>query len=196
MTELEAVNIALQTIGEMTLDTANNISDVYEASTALEILTETRRAVLNEGLNCNTDFDWELTADASGYVAISSNILRIESTDPNKNYIMKDNKLYDKDEKTFKFTANSIHKVDIIWDLDFDDVPQTIAYYIAIKAARITYQRLIGATDIIRVLMDDEQKAYEKALEHDVDTYNYNIFDSTHASRIITRSRNPRPIRS
>lgn len=196
MTELEGVNIALQTIGEMTLTTATNISDVYEASTALEILTETRKTILTEGYNCNTDYDWDLTADANGYVALASSILRLESSDGSNKYIMKDNKLYDKDDKTFQFDPNSTHKVDVVWDLDFDDIPYTIAYYIAIKAARITYQRLIGSTDVIRVLMDDEQKAYEKALEHDVDTNNYNIFDSTHASRIITRSRNPRPIRS
>ena len=71
MTELEGVNIALQTIGEMTLTTSTNIDDVYEAKTALEILTETRKTVLTEGLNCNTDYEWGLTADASGYIAIA-----------------------------------------------------------------------------------------------------------------------------
>lgn len=196
MTELEGVNIALQTIGEMTLTTATNIADVYEAKTALEILTETRRSVLTEGLNCNTDKEWTMTADSTGYVAVPSNMLRLESSDSSKNYIMKDNKLYDKDDHTFLFDPLSTHIVDAVWDLDFDDIPHTIAYYIAIKAARITYQRLIGSTDIIRVLMDDEAKAREKMIEHDVDTRNYNIFDSTANSRVITRSRNPRPIRS
>jgi len=194
MTELEGVNIALQTIGEMTLTTATNIADVYEASTALEILTETRRSVLTEGLNCNTDDEWELTADSSGYIAIPSSILRVEASDFNKVYIMKDNKLYDKENNTFKFTPSGIVKVDVVWDLDFDDIPHTVAYYIAIKASRLAYQRLIGSTDIIRVLMDDEQKAKEKMIEHDNDTRNYNIFDNVANSRVITRSRNPKGI--
>jgi hypothetical protein len=194
MTELEGVNIALQTMGEMTLTTASTIADVYEAKTALEILVETRRTVLTEGLNCNTDFEWELTADASGYIAIASNILRVVSSDPTKDYIMKDNKLYNKTDRTFKFTASEIVKVDITWDLSFDNVPHTIAYYIAVRAARIVYQRLIGATDIIRVLMDDEAKAHNKMIEHDVDTRNYNIFDQAVNRRIITRNRNPQGI--
>jgi len=194
MTELEGVNIALQTIGEMTLTTATNIADVYEARTALEILTETRRSVLTEGLNCNTDDEWELTADSSGYIAIPSSILRVEASDFNKVYIMKDNKLYDKENNTFKFTPSGIVKVDVVWDLDFDDIPHTVAYYIAIKASRLAYQRLIGSTDIIRVLMDDEQKAKEKMIEHDNDTRNYNIFDNVANSRVITRSRNPKGI--
>jgi hypothetical protein len=194
MTELEGVNIALQTIGEMTLTTASTIASVYEAKTALEILTETRKTVLTEGLNCNTDLEWELTADASGYIAIASNILRVESSDATKDYIMKDNKLYNKTDNTFKFGASEVVKLDITWLLDFDDIPHTIAYYIAVRASRIVYQRLIGATDIIRVLMDDEEKAHFKMIEHDVDTREYNIFDQTVNRRIITRTRNPRGI--
>jgi hypothetical protein len=193
MTELEGVNITLQTIGEMALTTATNIADVYEAQTALAVLTETRRSVLTEGLNCNTDIDWELTADASGYIAIPSSMLRVESN--TNDYIMKDNKLYDKKNHTFIFVPSSTHKLDATWDLDFDNIPHTIAYYIAVKAARVSYQRLIGSTDIIRVLMDDEQKAKERMIEHDVDTRNYNIFDSNANSRIITRTRNPQGIR-
>jgi hypothetical protein len=193
MTELEGVNITLQTIGELTLTTASNIVDVYEAQTALDILTETRRTILTEGFNCNTDIDWELTADASGYIAIPPSMLRVESQ--TEDYMMKDNKLYDKKNHTFIFVASSIHKVDVVWDLDFDDIPHTVAYYIAIKASRLAYQRLIGSTDIIRVLMDDEQKAKEKMIEHDTDTRKYNIFDNTANSRIITRTRNPQGIR-
>jgi len=199
MTELEAVNISLQTIGEMVLTTANNIDDVYEAKTSLEILKETRRSVLTEGLNCNTDTDWELTADSAGtlpdtgYIAIPPNMLRLESKEA-KNLIMKDNKMYDKDNHTFLFEALSTHKVDAVWDLDFDNLPHTIAYYVAIKTARIVYQRLIGSTDILRVLMNDEAKAREKLIEHDVDTRNYNIFDSAVNRRVITRNRNPRGI--
>ena len=195
MTELDGVNIALQTIGEMTLTTATNIADVYEASTALEILTETRRTVLTEGLNCNTDSKWEITADTSGYIATPSNMLRLEASASSYFYIMKDNKMYNKTEHTFIFEPSSTHEIDVVWDLDFDNLPHTIAYYIAIRAARLVYQRLIGSTDIIRILMDDEQKAKEKMIEHDTDTRDYNIFDSPANSRIITRTRNPQGIR-
>ena len=194
MTELEGVNITLQTIGEMTVTTASNIADVYEAKTALEVLAETRRTVLTEGLSCNTDDEWEITADSSGYIAIPSNMLRLESSDASQYYIMKDNKMYNKTKHTFIFDASSTHKVDVVWDLDFDDLPHTIAYYIAVRAARLSYQRLIGATDIVRILMDDEEKAKQKMIEHDVDTRNYNIFDVAANSRIITRNRNPQGI--
>lgn len=191
MTELEGVNIALQTIGEMTLTTANNIPDVYEASTALEILTETKRTVLSEGLNCNTDNKWDFTADATGYVALANTVLRIEASDPNYNYIAKDNKVYNKDENTFLFTPNSTLTLDVVWDLDFDNLPPAVAYYVAIKAARLTYQRLIGSTDVIRVLLQDEEEAKQKMIAHDVETRDYNIFDTNSTRRIISRSRNP-----
>lgn len=194
MTELEAVNIALQTIGEMTLTTATTIPDVYEASTALEILTETRRTVLSEGLNCNTDEDWDFTADATGYVALASNVLRIEASNASLNYIAKDNKVYNKDDNTFLFDPNETVTLDVVWDLDFDNIPPAVAYYIAIKASRLTYQRLIGSTDVIRVLLQDEQEAKQKMIDHDTDTRNYNIFDNNANRRVITRTRNPRGI--
>jgi len=192
MTELEAVNIALQTIGEMTLTTATTIPDVYEASTALEILTETKRAVLSQGLNCNTDTNWDFTADTTGYVALASTVLRIEASDATNNYIAKDNKVYNKDKNTFLFDPNSKVTLDVVWDLDFDNLPPAIAYYVAIKAARLTYQRLIGSTDVIQVLLRDEEDAKQKMIEHDTDTRNYNIFDTNSTRRVITRTRNPR----
>ncbi len=194
MTELEGVNIALQTMGEMTLTTATNIADVYEAQTSLDILTETRRTVLTEGLNCNTDEEWPLVVDTAGYVAIPPSMLRVESADASLNYIVKDNKLYDKDGNTFLFTPGDTIKVDVVWDLDFDDIPHTIAYYIAVRASRVAYQRLIGSTDIIRVLMEDENQARQKMIEHDAETRNYNIFDSNANRRVITRTRNPQGI--
>jgi len=194
MTELEAVNIALQTIGEMTLTTATTIPDVYEASTALEILTETKRAVLSVGLNCNTDTNWDFTADSSGYVALASNVLRIEASDSQYNYIAKSNKVYNKDDNTFLFDPNETVTLDVVWDLNFDDLPPSIAYYVAIKAARLTYQRLIGSTDVIQVLLRDEEDAKQKMIDDDVDTRDYNIFDTSSTRRIITRSSNPRGI--
>jgi hypothetical protein len=42
--------------------------------------------------------------------------------------------------------------------------------------------------------MEDEEKAKFKMIEHDVDTYNYSIFDNFANRRAITRNRNPQGI--
>lgn len=200
MTEIEAINIALQTIGEIPITTSTVIADVYEATIAESILAEVKREVLTKGMNCNTDVSWPLTAEASssatpgkGYIALSSDILRLESSE-NKPYIMKDNKLYDKENHISLFTAGQTVKVDIVWDLDFDTLPHAVAYYIALKTARVTQSRLLGSGDIIKVLMHDEEQARLSMLEHDIDTSNYNIFDSSVNNRVKNRSSNPRGI--
>ncbi len=193
MTEIEAINIALQTIGEIPITTSTVIADVYEATIAESILAEVKREVLTKGMNCNTDTSWVLIADSSGYIGLASGILRLESSE-NKPYIMKDNKLYDKEGQTFLFTAGQSVKVDIVWDLDFDNLPHAIAYYIALKTARVTQSRLLGSGDIIKVLMHDEEQARLSMLEHDIDTSNYNIFDNSVNNRVKNRSSNPRGI--
>ncbi len=193
MTEIEAINIALQTIGEIPITTSTVIADVYEATIAESILAEVKREVLTKGMNCNTDTSWVLIADSSGYIGLASGILRLESSE-NKPYIMKDNKLYDKKGQTFLFTAGQSVKVDIVWDLDFDNLPHAIAYYIALKTARVTQSRLLGSGDIIKVLMHDEEQARLSMLEHDIDTSNYNIFDNSVNNRVKNRSSNPRGI--
>jgi hypothetical protein len=193
MTEIEAINIALQTIGEIPITTSTVIADVYEATIAESILAEVKREVLTKGMNCNTDTSWVLNADSSGYIALAGGILRLESSE-NQPYIMKDNKLYNKKDHTFLFTAGQSVKVDIVWDLDFDNLPHAIAYYIALKTARVTQSRLLGSGDIIKVLMHDEEQARLSMLEHDIDTSNYNIFDNSVNNRVKNRSSNPRGI--
>jgi hypothetical protein len=193
MTEIEAINIALQTIGEIPITTSTVIADVYEATIAESILAEVKREVLTKGMNCNTDTSWVLNADSSGYIALAGGILRLESSE-NQPYIMKDNKLYNKKDHTFLFTAGQSVKVDIVWDLDFDNLPHAIAYYIALKTARVTQSRLLGSGDIIKVLMHDEEQARLSMLEHDIDTSHYNIFDNSVNNRVKNRSSNPRGI--
>jgi len=166
--------------------------DTYEVDVINAVLEETKKELLSEGLDSNTDYEWDLIPDADDYIAIPVNALRVSSSEGYR-YIAKDGKLYDKEKKTYKFENVDSVKVDIIWDEDFDDLPYAIQYYIVARAGRKVYQRLVGK-DNLNVMLQDELEAKEKMLTGEADTASYSIFDSPTVARAITRSSNPNPV--
>jgi|LWDU01.1.fsa_nt_gi hypothetical protein len=193
MTTLEAINIALQAIGEQPIETLADIADVYEAQQAENVLDEVRRDVLSSGLFGNTESGWPLTADATGHINVPSYVLRLDSAD--NNLIQKEGKLYNKAEHTYIFAAGGVQKVDVIWDYFYEDIDYSVAYYIAMRASRILYQRIVGVSDVTTLLVKDEDSARRRMIEANADVGDYNIFDSAVNSRTISRRSNPRGIR-
>ena len=59
MTELEAVNMMLMTIGEYKVNDLINLAGRSDAAIAKDILTNTSRAVQSKGWTFNTDFNVE-----------------------------------------------------------------------------------------------------------------------------------------
>lgn len=164
------------------------IDGIYEAEEAYNVINVEREKVLSYGLNCNTDEQWEMVPDSQGYIALPSNIIRIDSDD--FNVIAKDGKLYNKETKTFKFTDPIL--CDVVWDIDFDTLPFPVQDYIVKRSARIFYQRLVGGEQVIlQLLLQDEQDSKLNMLDHDADTSDFNIFDDNTVSRAINRTTNP-----
>lgn len=185
----DAINLALQTIGEQIVEGSTPIEGIYEAEQADLLIETTKEEILSEGWSFNTDTNWELTPDTDGYIVINEDILRIDPTATGTNAVRKDGKLYDKTNQTFVF--NNTVNCDIIWNYDFDDLPFIAQQYITLKASRILYQRLIGDTTMLNVLIKDEQEALLRLRMHEDDVLDNNIFDDTSVSRILTRTANP-----
>jgi hypothetical protein len=193
MNTTEAINIALQSVGEQPISDLLDIPNVYEAQQAELILNEVRRDVLSAGLYGNTESGWPLTADGDGYIDVPTNVLRVDAV--GNDLVAKEGRLYNKADHTYIFEADSTEEVDIIWDLFYDNLQYEVAYYIALRTARMLYQRLIGVSEILNVLIRDEENAKIRMVEADADIGDYNIFDSAVNSRAIIRSRNPQGIR-
>lgn len=188
-----AINIILQVLGEQTLEDNISIEGIYEAEQADIILEATKEEVLAEGFSFNTDENWELSMDTEGYIIVPPTALRVDPTSPSSNIIIKNGRLYDRGNQTFKFTTSV--KCDIAWALPFDELPLAAQQYITLKAARVAYQRLIGEATMLELLLKDEQESKLRLNVYEDEVNDYNIFDDTTVSRILSRTSNPTGIR-
>ena len=70
ISELEAVNLMLEVIGEQPVNSIE--SGVSLANQAQRLLHETSREVQTIGLNCNTESEYQLSLDGDSKVPVAS----------------------------------------------------------------------------------------------------------------------------
>jgi hypothetical protein len=184
-----AINIALSVVGEQLIENDVPIEGIYEAEVADLLIETTKTEILEEGWSFNTDENWEMLPDVNGYIVIPTTALRIDASSTDTNVIRKDGKLYDKDNQTYIFESSV--ECDVVWDVDFDDLPTIMKSYITLKASRILYQRLVGDADMLNILIKDEQEALLRVRNHEDDIKDVTIFDNSQVARILTRNSNP-----
>lgn len=189
----DAINIVLMTIGEQIIEEDLPVTGIYEAELADSVIETVKEELISEGWSFNTDENWDFTPDVNGYITIPNTILRVDPTDPAKNYISKEGKLYDKANQTYKFT--SAVSCDVVWNTEFDYIPPIMQQYVVAKASRILYQRIVGDVNMLQTMLKDEQDALIRVRIHEDDVNDWNIFDDTSVSRAITRTSNPVGIR-
>ena len=189
----DALNEMLDVIGEQTLDTGDSIDGIQEAEKADTLLEKIKVQILSQGWSFNKEYNRDYIPDINGYIVIPENVLSIDSSTTTDNFFAKDGKLYNEDDKSYIFTATI--EADVTFDLDFDDIPVIAQNYILNKASRIFYQRMVGDTNIIQLLMNDEKEALQIFKDYERDLVDANIFDDTTVSRIITRNSNPTGLR-
>jgi hypothetical protein len=189
MTELEAVNTMLITIGEQPVSSLDNLAGLQDASIARQILSNISRAVQSKGWTFNLDLQVTYTPDANGQINLGSNVLRIDTTSKvrsaTKDIVERGGKLYDREKNTSIFTDTV--KVDRVIVLNFDDLPEAARRYIATRAARVFHDRVVGSGELHRFFQEDEGQAWSELLEYEAEVGDYTIFDDYDVYRIIER---------
>lgn len=181
-TELDAVNQILSAVGQApvtTLDLQN--PEVY---TVLQTLRDTSREIQSEGWNFNTEYCVKMTKNSDNTIDVAYNVLQID-TNRDKHLddysvIQKDGKLYDKyhhlfdDREEFKFTKDIY--CDIIYFYSFNNLPFAFQAHIIAKAARKVATKLVGNTDLVRVLAVDEEQTKAALMEYETRQGDFSIF--------------------
>lgn len=164
MTDLEAVNRMLASIGQAPVNTLE-IGGVGDAAKAKQQLLETARDVQTVGYSWNTDSNFPLTPDAvTGAVILPLGTLDIDASTSTQNLIVRRHPtedqlaLYDADNQTFVFT--DAVTVNIIWGYEFNDLPQAARSYIATAAARRFQAQVINSPVLDRFNAEDEERAF------------------------------------
>ena len=182
MTELEAVNVLLTTIGEAPVNTltGNQVTDV---TIARQVLNEVSREVQSQGWYFNTENGVKLNPDNNKHILPPADTARIDSRD--YNIVIREDKLFDLDDFTYEF-GGSI-KVNIVYYQDFTVLPDAAKRYIAARAARIYADRLLNSETIHAMTSKDERQALVDLRQFEEETADYTMMDSYAVSRITNR---------
>ena len=194
MSELQAVNMMLTTIGEQPIANLNDKAGLQDASIAQDILHNTSRQVQSRGWVFNTDLQKILSPDSTsaegGKIKIDSNVLRIDTTAKvrsNKTDVVeRAGYLYDREKNTNLFTGAVT--VDYVTFLPFNSIPESARRYIAIKSSRIFHDRVVGSGELHAFFQQDELQAWGDLLEYQSEIGDFNIFDDYDTFRVVDRN--------
>ena len=182
MTELEAVNVLLTTVGEAPVNTLSG-NQGTDVTIAKQVLNEVSREVQSQGWHFNTEPQVKLTPDQFKHINVPADTARIDSNE--YNVVIREAKLFDLDERSYEFESSIL--VDVVYYRDFEVLPDTAKKYITTRAARIYSDRMINSETMHRMLAKDEQSALIDLKEFEGDTGDYNMMDSYSVARVLNR---------
>jgi hypothetical protein len=161
MTELEAVNEMLMSIGQAPVSTLN-VSGIRDVNVARAELVKVSRRVQSRGWHFNTDDTYTLYPDADGIVLIPAGALKVKGATATDVYTTrrhaKGMALYNRTDATFVFPASVT--VAVVWGFTFEDLPETARAYVATSAGRKFQSRVVGSPILDRYEEEDELKAW------------------------------------
>lgn len=165
MTELEAVNTLLSIIGEAPVaslaDTSTN--EISDSVLARRTLDEVSRDVQAEGWSWNTDREVELTKNGSNKFPVEASALHVTFSPHrycNKDLVVRGLYVYDRLNKSSVFTDDTgLIADEVVYKLDWDDLPHAAQQYIAIRAGRIYANRYVNSSPVYVYTVEDEEYA-------------------------------------
>lgn len=188
-TELEAVNIMLGTIGESPVSSLSNEESMVDVAMARQTLRETARLVQTSGWHFNSEVNWPMVPSAdTSEIFIPANCIQLDASGSSTgcDVVARGTRLYDREKRSYKFTGTLT--VDMVILLPFDDMPEACRYYVAVRAARVFQQRMVGSDSLATFSERDELRALAAFKKMDANNADYNILSgSWSVARILRR---------
>ena len=174
---LAAVNTIISNVGQSplnNLDSGNPLAELAEG-----ILDEITRAVQAEGWSFNTEYAYPTSPDPiTKEVAVRSNMLSVDlSPTHKKQVVIRGGKLYDKINHTTVFTEDSL-KLDVVWLVDFEDMPEAYKNYATIRAANVFAGRTVGTQEAVKFGEREELVARANCIEYETQQGDYTVFSN------------------
>ena len=191
MTELEAVNIMLQSIGEAEVTTIED-ETIEDAQMALQTLRQTSREFQSVGWHFNTDYDYPISVNVDLKIPYPVTAVHVDPMDTESyDLVKRGDFLYDRENRSFTFTAGTTVKFKVVWLLDFGDLPEVAREYITYRAARRFAKNVMGDEATVQFSAQDEQMARAMFIADETRRADYNLLTATtSASQIFYRRRN------
>ena len=185
LTKLDAVNIALSSMGEPQVNSLDGVA--VDAQMAASLIDETSMTVQSMGWHWNREIH-ALAPDTNGEVVLPANTARVDTIDGSLpvDVVQRGLRLFDVGNNTYQFTEPLTVEIFVI--LEFEELPLPAKQYITIRAARILQQRLLGSEALYRFAQVDEQSAWIALQTDNAAVTDANMLtDSWSVGRILSR---------
>ncbi|MDO8839652.1 MAG: hypothetical protein Q7V31_12065 [Parvibaculum sp.] len=184
-TELEAVNSMLLSISEAPVNTLSGALPM-DVAIAKKYLSEANLQVQTPGWDFNSEYNFPLTPDIDGHIAVPNNVLsadlkRGSGIDP----VVRGARLYDKRSRSYTFS--SVVLADVILALPFMELPQAARWYVLVIAVRRFQQKIIGSTTSDMFDKDDERSARAAFENAEARSADFSIFDTYSVADVLRR---------
>ena len=167
MTELEAINQMLATIGEAP------VTDIEignpEVDLALVTLNQVSREVQAEGWRFNHEHNYSLAPNTDGVILLPGGIINISSSpwrgQSRLDLVVRDGKIYDRRTGSFQF-AGPI-QVNVTFLYGFEDLPLPFQSYVTPRASRLFAGRSQGSGTMVQFSAIDEERLRSNCIRYD-----------------------------
>jgi hypothetical protein len=156
---------------------------------AQNLIDEVAREVLTYGWHFNTEDNVILIPDnTTGYIYIGDTVVRVDMDpmyDATYDIVVRGNRLYNRKTNSYSFAEQL--KVQQVILMDFEEMPEVAKRYVAVRAARIFQDRMVGATTLHGFTAIEETTALTKLQEYENEVGDYSIFQSNDMIRPFLR---------
>lgn len=174
MTELEALNLMLTAADEDMVQTAS-VQGHLPLTTAKAVLNDVVRVVLSMGWAFNTEYKFPLSRDVDGKITLAGNMLSVDVDDTftDMDPIQRGTVLYDR--KAHSYVFNKDLTATVILLLSWDELPQPVRYYIAVRASRAYQVRMQSGEAVFKYTEQDEAMALAALSSFEADSSDANF---------------------
>jgi len=174
-TELEAVNVMLNAIGESPINSLETVGNLY-ASQARDTLYAVSREIQSKGWWFNEQEGYAFTLNAQGKVNPPATILKLYPARGGTPLLVRGPRLLNPVTGADTFATAPVADY-IVWHLAYEDLPESARRYIAVRAARLFQTGVLGSDQLFLFTERHEEEAYA-------------IFASEHADFSYARGHN------
>ena len=184
--ELNMVNDSLIAVGE-TPFVEGTLVDMLpigsDGEVSKRIIRTTMIEVQSRGWYFNTDYDFTLIPDSHGFITMPPNTLRLDfGFSEGNRYAEKNGQIYDYLNQTFIIEEPIV--ADVVWLVDYAELPAEAYEYISSRSARKAQQRIIGSPETDSFTVRDEADAFTNLMRRQLQSQDYSIQNS----RVSTRT--------
>ena len=176
-TELQAVNVILEAIGQTPVSSLETASLNVSAEKAIKRLGEALIETLEEGWHCNTLAAFILDPNTDGTISVPPGTLKATMAYFHNcwkfDLIVDGDKLFDR--KTNSFQIGQTVAMNLVRMKEFETLPQALRWYITVKAARRAVAGGLVSTTAYQFAASDEQQARLRWEQADSQTADRNL---------------------